>query len=61
LEELQRPAESRSRKLRSIVDRIPPPSMEGLLQELIETNRLCVVGAEYPLETGVADFFDGVP
>jgi carbonic anhydrase len=93
LEELQRPTESRSRNLRSIVDRIRP-AMEGLLEtglrhdagqlarqavranvrmsanylrhgsglleELIEKNGLCVVGAEYSLETGVVDFFDGV-
>jgi hypothetical protein len=33
----------------------------GLLEELIEKNGSCVVGAEYSLETGVVDFFDGVP
>lgn len=32
-----------------------------LLEHLIEADGLCVVGAEYSLETGVVDFFDGVP
>ena len=32
-----------------------------LLEELIRTSGLLVVGAEYSLETGVVDFFDGVP
>ncbi|MEO7271103.1 MAG: carbonic anhydrase [Vicinamibacterales bacterium] len=32
-----------------------------LLERLIATNGLLVVGAEYSLETGVVDFFDGVP
>jgi carbonic anhydrase len=31
-----------------------------VLEELIEKGRLLVVGAEYSLETGVVDFFDGV-
>lgn len=31
-----------------------------LLEELIRLGRLVVVGAEYSLETGVVDFFDGV-
>ncbi|MEW6211375.1 MAG: carbonic anhydrase [Acidobacteriota bacterium] len=94
LEELQRPSESRSRNLRSIVDRIRP-SLEGLLatelrhtqealarqavranvrvsanhlrhgseilEQLIINDGLLVVGAEYSLETGGVDFFDGVP
>ncbi|HUI28021.1 MAG TPA: carbonic anhydrase [Candidatus Kryptonia bacterium] len=94
LEELGRPAESQSRNLRSIVDRIRP-SVEGLLatelehdpealvrqavranirasadhlrhgsevlEQLIQKDGLLVVGAEYSLETGVVDFFDGVP
>ena len=30
-----------------------------LLEELRLTNGLVVVGAEYDLETGVVDFFDG--
>ena len=94
LEELGRPAESQSRNLRSIVDRIRP-SVEGLLatelehdpealvrqavranirasadhlrhgsevlEQLIQRDGLLVVGAEYSLETGVVDFFDGVP
>ncbi len=33
----------------------------GLLEQLIQTNGLLVVGAEYSLETGIVDFFDGVP
>jgi carbonic anhydrase len=32
-----------------------------VLEQLIQTNGLLVVGAEYSLETGVVDFFDGVP
>lgn len=33
-----------------------------LLERLIQKDRLCVVGAEYSLETGVVDFFeDGCP
>jgi len=32
-----------------------------VLERLIQKNRLLVVGAEYSLETGVVDFFDGVP
>ena len=32
-----------------------------ILEERIRTDRLTVVGAEYSLETGVVEFFDGVP
>ncbi len=32
-----------------------------ILEHLIEKNGLIVVGAEYSLETGLVDFFDGVP
>jgi carbonic anhydrase len=32
-----------------------------LLEQLIQSEALLVVGAEYSLETGVVDFFDGVP
>ncbi len=32
-----------------------------VLEELIETDELLVVGAECSLETGEVDFFDGVP
>lgn len=32
----------------------------GLLEQLIQDQGLLVVGAEYSLETGVVDFFDGV-
>jgi carbonic anhydrase len=31
------------------------------LEQLIERRRLLVVGAEYALETGAVDFFDGAP
>jgi carbonic anhydrase len=32
-----------------------------VLEQLIQTSGLLVVGAEYSLETGVVDFFDGAP
>ena len=32
-----------------------------VLEQLIQNEGLLVVGAEYSLETGVVDFFDGVP
>ena len=32
-----------------------------VLEELIQKGRVLVVGAEYSLETGLVDFFDGVP
>ena len=32
-----------------------------LLERLVERDGLLIVGAEYCLETGVVDFFDGVP
>ena len=32
-----------------------------VLEELIQKARVLVVGAEYSLETGAVDFFDGVP
>jgi carbonic anhydrase len=94
LEQLERPTESRSANLCSIVDRIRP-SLETLfetdlrndhdallckavranirasanhlqhgshiLECLIEKEGLLVVGAEYSLETGVVDFFYGMP
>lgn len=94
LDELQRPSDTQSRNLRSIVDRIRP-SVEGLLatelrhnpealakeairsnvrvsanylrhgseilEQLIQNDSLLVVGAEYSLETGAVEFFDGVP
>jgi len=93
LEELERPTETRSPNLRSIVDRIRP-SVEGLsgtgvrqdpealiqravranirasvnhlrhgsqiLEQLIQRDKLLVVGAEYSLETGVVEFLDDV-
>ncbi|MGB5060580.1 MAG: carbonic anhydrase [Candidatus Promineifilaceae bacterium] len=94
LDELERPSQSRSPNLRSIVDRIRP-SLEELLEtdlrqnrealvrqavraniraaanhlrhgsrileQLIQEDGLVVVGAEYSLESGVVDFFDGLP
>jgi len=94
LQQLQRPTESQSRYLRSIVDRVRP-AVQGLIatdlrndpqalarqavranirasasqlrhgsqliEHLIQTDGLLVVGAEYSLETGMVDFFDGVP
>jgi carbonic anhydrase len=33
----------------------------AIIEQLIRNNGLLVVGAEYSLETGVVDFFDGVP
>ncbi|HSE05696.1 MAG TPA: carbonic anhydrase [Methylomirabilota bacterium] len=33
----------------------------GVLEQLIKEDGLLVVGAEYSLETGVVDFFDGMP
>ena len=32
-----------------------------ILETLVQNNDLLIVGAEYDLETGVVDFFDGVP
>lgn len=32
-----------------------------ILEDLIERGELLIVGAEYALDTGVVDFFDGVP
>lgn len=32
-----------------------------VIEELIHSGDLLVVGAEYSLETGIVDFFDGVP
>lgn len=94
LEALQQPADTHSRNLLSIVDRVRP-SVEPLmatdlrdqpeelvrqavranirasathlrhgsevLEQLIQNEGLLVVGAEYSLETGIVDFFDGVP
>jgi carbonic anhydrase len=33
----------------------------AILERLIQSDRFLVVGAEYSLETGVVNFFDGVP
>ena len=32
-----------------------------VLEQLIQRDRLLIVGAEYSLDTGVVDFFDGTP
>jgi carbonic anhydrase len=32
-----------------------------IIEQLVRSQGLLVVGAEYSLETGVVDFFDGVP
>jgi carbonic anhydrase len=32
-----------------------------LIEDLTEHGKLLVVGAEYSLDTGVVDFFDGLP
>ncbi len=32
-----------------------------ILEQLIQEDGLVIVGAEYSLETGIVDFFDGVP
>ena len=32
-----------------------------ILEDLIESGQLCVVGAEYSLATGEVDFFEGLP
>ncbi len=32
-----------------------------ILEQMVQTQGLLVVGAEYSLETGIVDFFDGVP
>lgn len=91
LAELQQPAGTQSRNLRSIVNRVRP-SVEALLatelkhdpealareavranvrasvdhlrhgsevlEELAASNGLCIVGAEYSLETGLVEFHD---
>lgn len=36
-------------------------SGSALLEQLIQKDELLVVGAEYSLETGLVEFFDGVP
>ncbi|HET8948177.1 MAG TPA: carbonic anhydrase [Candidatus Polarisedimenticolia bacterium] len=94
LEELDRPADSRSEMFRAIVDRVRPAvesviahhgaagdpgtvyseavranvrrsvsllkSGSELIERMLRHDGLRVVGAEYSLETGVVDFFDGV-
>ena len=32
-----------------------------IIEKLVESDGLLVVGAEYSLETGIVTFFDGVP
>jgi carbonic anhydrase len=45
--------------VRASVDHLRHGSV--LLETLVASGRLLVVGAEYSLETGVVEFFDGVP
>jgi carbonic anhydrase len=45
--------------IRASVDHLRHGS--AILERLIESDGLLVVGAEYSLETGVVDFFDDVP
>ena len=45
--------------IRASVDHLRHGS--GVLERLIQEDDLVVVGAEYSLETGVVDFFDGLP
>jgi carbonic anhydrase len=33
----------------------------GILEELERDEGLMIVGAEYSLDTGLVDFFDGIP
>jgi carbonic anhydrase len=33
----------------------------GLIEQLVQSSALLVVGAEYSLETGVVEFFEGLP
>ncbi len=94
LDALTRHAESYSKNLRAIIDRVRltlEPLLEAgserdpedflsqavranvsasaeqlrqgseVLENLIQQDKLLVVGAEYSLETGLVDFFDGVP
>jgi carbonic anhydrase len=45
--------------IRASVDHLRHGSQ--ILEQLIQEDRLLVVGAEYSLETGVVEFFEGVP
>jgi carbonic anhydrase len=45
--------------VRAAADRLRHGS--AAIEELIRDGRLLVVGAEYSLETGTVDFFDGLP
>jgi carbonic anhydrase len=45
--------------VRLAVDQLRKDS--AILREKIERNQLLIVGAEYSLETGAVDFFEGVP
>jgi carbonic anhydrase len=52
-------AEAAKANVRASVARLQQVS--PLLQQQIETNGLLVVGAIYSLESGIVDFFDGLP
>ena len=45
--------------VRSGVDRLRRDSR--IIEDLTNNDGLMVVGAEYSLETGVVDFFEGIP
>jgi carbonic anhydrase len=45
--------------IRASVDHLRHGSQ--ILEQLIQGSELLVVGAEYSLETGVVDFFEGIP
>jgi carbonic anhydrase len=69
LEELQRPTANQSRNLRALVTQGVRANIRAsvdhlrhgseVLEQLIQDDGLQVVGAEYSLETGVVEFFDG--
>jgi carbonic anhydrase len=59
-----RPPESLLRRAVRANIRVSANHLRGgseILENLIRKNGLLVVGAEYSLETGVVDFFDGLP
>jgi carbonic anhydrase len=62
--ELKRDAESLARQAVRANVRISAHSLRhgsDVLEQLIERDGLLVVGAEYSLETGAVEFFDGLP
>jgi carbonic anhydrase len=72
LEELRRPRETDlKRDMNALVDQAVRLNIRAsanhlrhgseVLEQLIQDNDLLVVGAEYSLETGEVEFFDGLP